>query len=387
MKPIKHYLLTPGPTSIPESVLAVLSQPMVHHRTAAFQNLFQEVQKQLRWLFQTEQDVLLLSSSGTGAMEATVTSLFEPGERVLVLQAGKFGERWAHIAQAHGLEVELMRCAPGAGFSAAQVESHLKTLQDIRGVLFQASETSTGVSMPVQEITQVAHSHGALSVVDAITALGVIHLPMDAWGIDALITGSQKALMLPPGLACVALSARAWSKNENSKAKSKMPRFYFDLARERKGLGKNQTAWTPAISLIQGLHESLRLLQEEGLEQVFARHSLLARATRAGVQALGLELLAQDSPSESVTAVRVPETLASQGKKIPELLQKKYGITIVGGQDELEGKIFRLSHLGYCDRFDVTTVLAGLELVLSELGHPVQFGQGVAAALKVFREN
>lgn len=382
---MKNYLLTPGPTPVPESVLAALAQPIVHHRTATFQSLFQAVQKQLKWLFQTEQDVLILSSSGTGAMEASVTALFNPGDHVLVLQAGKFGERWAKIARAHALVPTVLTCEAGQSFTAAEVEEKLKELgrvHPIKAVLFQASETSTGVRLPVREICAAARAHGALGVVDAITALGVVDLPMDAWGIDVLITGSQKALMLPPGLACIALSARAWLATESSQ----MPRFYFDLREERKALSKNQTAWTPAISLIQGLHESLRLLQAESLAEIFGRHNLLARATRAGVQAMGLELLAKDSPSDSVTAVRVPQALLAMGKKIPELLHKKYGITIVGGQDELEGKILRLSHMGYCDRFDIVTALAGLEMTLLELGHPLKLGVGVGAALEIFQK-
>jgi aspartate aminotransferase-like enzyme len=234
--------------------------------------------------------------------------------------------------------------------------------------------------MPTKEICALAQKHGVLSVVDAITACGVYDLPMDAWGIDCLITGSQKALMIPPGLAFISLSDKAWAAAEQSD----LPKFYFDLKKERTAQAKNQTAWTPAISLIQGLQEALRLFKEEGLQNTFKRHALLARATRNAVQALGLDLLSK-SPSESVTAVKVPASI-SNGKLIPKMLREKYGVTIAGGQDELEGKIFRLSHFGYCGKFDITTAISSLELVLNELGYKVEFGKGVGAALKTFAE-
>lgn len=376
---VKNYLLTPGPTPIPESTLAVMSQPMVHHRTPAFQKLFEEVETGLRWLFQTKNDVLILNASGTGAMDAAVSNLFSKSDKVLVLNAGKFGERWVKLAQAYGLTVIEVKVPAGQTIAASQVSEALNKNPGIKGVLFQASETSTGVRLPVQEICSVAAKAGALSICDAITALGVFDLPMDAWGIDVLITGSQKALMIPPGLAFIALSETAWKAN----AQSDLPKFYFDLKRERKNLPENQTSWTPAISLIQGLHQSLELIRAEGLAALFTRHALLARATRAGVKALGLELLAPESPSDAVTAVRVPASIAD-GKKIPKLMRDELGVTIVGGQDELEGKIIRLSHLGYCDRFDVVTAIAALEMTLERLGHSVRFGSGVGAVLEVF---
>ncbi len=377
----KSYLLTPGPTPIPESVLAIGSMPMVHHRTPAFESLFREVESGLQWLFQTKNEVLILSASGSGAMDAAISNLFKKGDTVLTLNAGKFGERWTKIAQAYGLNPREIKVAPGQSITAAQVEKELAAAPGCKAVLFQASETSTGVKLPVKEICATARKHGAISVVDAITALGVFDLPMDSWGIDVLITGSQKALMTPPGLAFIALSESAWKLADASD----LPRFYFDLKRERKAVPKAQTAWTPSISLVQMLHQSLKLIQEEGRDQLFARHALLANATRAAVKALGLELLATDAPSDAVTAVKVPSSI-TDGKQILKILRDELGVTIVGGQEELEGKIFRLSHLGYCDRFDVVTAIAALELTLSKLGHKVQFGQGVGAALQVFNK-
>ena len=378
----KTYLLTPGPTPIPESVSAILASPIIHHRTPAFQAVFEDVRNGLKFLYQTRQDVLVLACTGTGAMEAAVTNLFKKGDKVITLNAGKFGERWTKIAQAYGLKPVEIKVTPGETIEAAQVEEAVRAHPDSRGILFQASETSTGVRLPTQEICKIAKTANMLSVCDAITACGVFDLPMDAWGIDVLITGSQKALMLPPGLAMIALSEKAWATNGTSD----LPRFYFDLAKERKGLAKNSTAWTPAITLIMGLQESLRLIKEEGLHNVFKRHELLARATRNAIQALGLEILAKTSPSVSVTAVRVPPSI-KDGKALPKLMRDKFGVTIVGGQDELEGKIIRLSHFGYCDKFDITTAIAGLELALNELGYKVEFGKGVGAALKTFAEN
>lgn len=377
----KTYLLTPGPTQIPESVTAIFAQPIVHHRTPAFEKLFEDVREGLKYLFQTQQEVLILSASGTGAMDAAVANVFRRGDTVITLACGKFGERWAKIATAYGLKAVELTGDPGEIVELPKIEEAIRANPGAKAILFQASETSTGVRLPTEAICKLARGAGMLSVCDAITACGVFELPMDAWGIDVLITGSQKALMIPPGLAMIALSERAW----DAAGKSDLPRFYFDLAREKKALLKNQTAWTPAISLVQGLAETLRMIREEKLENVFKRHDQLARATRAATQALGLELLARKHPSPAVTAVRVPSTI-KDGKALPKLMRDKFGVTIVGGQDELEGKIIRLSHLGYCGIFDITTGISALELALSELGHPVEFGRGVGAALKIFAE-
>lgn len=375
----KTYLLTPGPTSIPESVLSVLAQPIIHHRTPAFEAVLDDVRRGLKVLFQTQQDVLVLTTTGTGAMEATIANLFCRGDQVITINGGKFGERWTKLTKAYGLHPVEILLENGSAVEISDLEKVVRSNPDAKAILFQASETSTGVQMPTQEICQIAKSAGMLSVCDAITACGVFPLPMDQWGIDVLITGSQKALMVPPGLAMLALSDRAWQAVE----RGDLPKFYFNLSRERKAQLKNQTAWTPAISLILGMQESLRLLQEEGFENVFKRHALLAKATRNAVQAMGLELLSKKAPSPSVTAVLVPSSI-SDGKQIPKRLRDKYGVIIAGGQDELEGKIFRLSHFGYCGQFDVITGISALELVLSDLGHKIEFGKGVGTALQTF---
>ncbi|MBS1962926.1 MAG: alanine--glyoxylate aminotransferase family protein [Bdellovibrionales bacterium] len=377
----KNYLLAPGPTPVPERVAAILGQPIPHHRTPGFEKTFAEVREGLKWVFQTKSEVIMLTATGTGAMDAAVSNLFSRGEKVITVNGGKFGERWTKIAKVYGLNAIEAKIPAGSAIDPADLAKLVDANPDAKAILFQASETSTGARMPVKEIVDLAKKKNLLSVCDAITALGVMDLPMDAWGIDVLITGSQKAMMIPPGLAFIALSDKAWEKSKTAD----LPRFYFDLAKEKKAHETNQTAWTPAISLVLGLAESLRMMKEEGLAEVFKRHETLARATRAAVEALGLELLAKKSPSPAVSAVVVPPTV-KEGKKIPKLMRDKHGVTIAGGQDELEGKIFRLSHFGYCSPFDVTTGISCLELVLKELGHPVEFGKGVGAALKVFAE-
>jgi aspartate aminotransferase-like enzyme len=374
----KFRLLTPGPTTIPEKVLAKFSEPIMHHRTTLFEKDFKEFQDLLQWLFETKQLVLTLTATGTGAMEATVANLFSPLDEVIVVNAGKFGERWTKICKAFGVTVHEIYVDRGKAVELAVVEQTLQKNPKVKAVLFQASETSTGARMPIQEIATLCKKQQVLSVCDGITAVGIFPLPMDAWGIDVLLTGSQKALMLPPGLGFIALSEKAWQQVEESK----LPKFYFDLKAEKKSQAKQQTAWTPAISLIQGGVVSLRMLHEEGREKLFHNHELLAAATRAAATALGLELFSQ-SPSPVLTTVKVPANFTvEQGKKIQKIMQEKHGVIVMGGQDELEGKILRLSHFGYCDIFDITTGIAALELTLAEMGYAVELGKGVGAALK-----
>ncbi len=378
----KKRLLTPGPTDVPDRVRLAMAQPMIHHRTAIFKDVFAAMRSDLQKLFQTSQEVLLLAGSGTAAMEAAVSNCFAPGDEVIVLNAGKFGERWTKLAEAFGLKPQELKCSPGQTPSLAEVEGFLKSHPKAKGFLFQASETSTGVQHDTEKFAKAVRKilgENALIVVDAITALGVVNLPMDQWGIDVLITGSQKALMLPPGLALISLSERAWE----ACSKSDQRRFYFDLRREKKAQVQGQTAWTAPVSLVLGLKESLSMIFEEGLNAVIQRHALCAEATRAAVVALNLELLAPKCPSQAVTAVKVPKEVPD-GKLIPKQMRDELGITIAGGQDSLEGKIFRLSHLGYVDGFDVVTGIAALELTLGKyLNFPD--GQGVAAVLKVLK--
>ena len=373
----KQYLLAPGPTPVPEDVLLAMARPIMHHRQPGFAKLFKAVQQDLRWLFQTQSQVLTLAATGTGAMEAAVTNFFARGDRVLVVRGGKFGERWAEIATAYGLDPVCLDVEWGQAVKVADVKRALDQDPAIRGVLWQASETSTGVRHPVREIAELCRSRDTLSVVDAITALGVFDIQTDAWGLDIVVSGSQKALMLPPGLGFLVASPRAWSAAE----RGNLPRFYFDLGRERKNQQDGQTAWTPAVSLIVGLAEALRMLKEEGLPGVFARHDRLARATRAAVKALGLRLYAGDAPTEACTAVEAPAQ--TDAGKIVKRLRDTYGVTIAGGQGAAKGRIFRIAHIGYCAEFDVLTAITALEMALSDLEVPIERGAGVAAAQRI----
>jgi len=371
---IKNYLIAPGPTPVPPRVLLAMAQPVIHHRTPQFSQIFADAKRALKQLFQTEQDVLILAASGTGAMEGSVTNLFSPGEEVLVINGGKFGERWTKIASSYGLQVAELKVEWGRSARVEDVRRLLDERPGIRGVFIQASETSTGALHPTEEIARITRQRDTLLIVDGITAVGVFDVPMDRWGIDVLITGSQKALMLPPGLACVALSERAWQRTKEAK----LPRFYFDFARERDNLAKDTTAWTPAISLITGLRESLAIIFEEGLPRVFARHTRMAAATRAGATALNLDLVAPDAPSPALTAMFVPPKV--DGGKLVSYLRDRMGVTFMGGQDQFKGKIVRIGHLGYTGTFDIVTAIAALEMALHHFGYDVVLGRGVAAA-------
>jgi aspartate aminotransferase-like enzyme len=371
---IKNYLLAPGPTPVPPRVLLAMAQPIIHHRTPQFSAIFAEAKRGLKEVFQTEQDVLILAASGTGAMEGSVTNLFSPGEEVLVINGGKFGERWGKIAAAYGLKVRELRVEWGQGARVEDVRRLLDEHPAIRGVLVQASETSTAAVHPIEAIAQVTRQRDTLFIVDGITAVGVFDIPMDRWGIDVLITGSQKALMLPPGLAFLALSERAWQRTKQAK----LPRFYFDLAKERDNLAKDTTAWTPAISLIIGLREALAMMREEGLPRVFARHARMAAATRAAAKAMSLTLVAPDAPSPALTGIYTPPDV--DGGKLVAYLRDRMGVTFAGGQDQLKGKIVRIAHLGYMGVFDVVTAIAAFEMALRHFKHDVPLGRGVGAA-------
>jgi aspartate aminotransferase-like enzyme len=377
---IKSHLLAPGPTQVPPEVQAAIALPLIHHRTPQFAAILAEVQEGLRELFGTAEDVLVLASSGTGAMEGSVTNLLSPGDEAIVVNGGKFGERWTKICQAYGVAVHEVKVPWGEAVRPDAVRAALDAHPRAKALYMQASETSTCVLHPVPEVAALTRTRDTLLVVDGITAVGVVDLPMDRLGIDVLVTGSQKALMLPPGLAFVALSKRAWAATE----RAKLPRFYFDFKRERKGVAERSTAWTPAISLVQGLRISLRMMRTEGWANVHARHDRLARATRAGALALGLRLLAPDAPSPAATAILLPEGIDGSG--LFRYLRDRMLVTFAGGQDQLKGKIIRISHLGWVGAFDVVTGLAALELALHRFGAPVDFGRGVGAAEAVLAE-
>lgn len=376
----KKYLLAPGPTPVPESALLAMARPIIHHRTSQFSAVFKEAAQLLKYVFQTEQDVLILASSGTGAMESSITNLFSPGDEVIAVNGGKFGERWGQISEAYGLKVHWIKVEWGEAVKVEDVKKLLDENPGIKGVLTQASETSTTVAHPIKELAELTRDRETLLIVDGITAVGVFDVPMDEWGVDVLVSGSQKAFMLPPGLAFIALSEKAWKFAETSKC----PRYYFDLRKERKNLAKDTTAYTPAVSLITGLLEALKLVKEEGLDKVFERHDRLARATRAAVEAMGLKLLAPDAPSNAATGVYVPEGV--DGAKLVKYLRDVMGVTLAGGQDHLKGKVLRIAHLGYVDTFDVIIAISAIEMALVKFGHKAELGAGVAAAQKILLE-
>lgn len=376
----KKYLLAPGPTPVPEAALLAMAQPMIHHRTPQFSEIFKETAELLKYVFQTKQDVLILAASGTGAMEGSIVNLYSPGDEVIVVNGGKFGERWGKISEAYGLKVHWIPVEWGKAVNPADVKKVLDANPKVKGILVQASETSTCAAHPIKELAALTKDKECLLIVDGITAVGVVDLPMDEWGIDVLVSGSQKAFMLPPGLAFVALSEKAWKFQETAKC----PKFYFDYKKERKNLKDNTTAYTPAVSLICGLREALKQIQAEGLQNVFKRHDRLARATRAACRALGLKELAPESPSNAATGVFVPEGV--DGGKLVKYLRDEVGVTMAGGQDHLKGKILRIAHLGYVDTFDIIIAISSIEMALTKFGHKVQFGKGVAAAQEILIE-
>ena len=374
----KRYLMTPGPTPAPPEVLAAIAQPVIHHRGPDYKRLYAECLGRLREVFRTDSEVLLFGASGTGAMESAVANLCSPGEPVLVVSAGYFGERWAALARAYGAEVDHLRYAWGEIPAPEDVAARLRE-RSATAVFLTQSETSTGVIADLQPFAAVVREAGALSVVDAISSLGAVALETDAWGIDVVAAGAQKALMTPPGLAMVSASEAAWEKSTSAAS----PRFYFDWEITRKGQSTLDAPVTPPVSLVAGLNVALGMILEQGLEAAFDRHVHLGRACREGVKAMGLELFSPDDDSSAVvTAVRAPEGIDSD--ELVLLLRDRHGVTLAPGQGELKGRIFRIGHIGYYDVFDITTALAAVELALVELGAEVERGVAVTRALEAF---
>jgi aspartate aminotransferase-like enzyme len=372
---LKRYLLAPGPTPVPPEALLAMAMPIIHHRSPDFLPILESAKKGLQWLCQTKNDVLIICSTGTGGMVGAVNNFFSPGDRALVVNAGNFGQRWTNICRAYHLSVEEIKIDWGYAVRPEDVEKALRKDPAIKGVFVQASETSTGVYHDIKALAEIVKRYdNTILVVDAISALVAHDLKMDEWGIDVLIGGSQKGLMLPPGLAFVGISDKAWAHAE----KAASPKFYFNFKKERESLAKNQTSFTSPVTLIIGLNESLKLLRGEGLDRAIGRHERLARATREAAKAIGLDMFTKESPSNAVTAINAPAGMDGQG--IYKNLRVKYGITAAGGQGQAKGKIFRIAHLGYAGTFDVITAIAGVEMVLKGMGHPVKLGTGVAVA-------
>jgi aspartate aminotransferase-like enzyme len=375
----KRYLLTPGPTPVPPEVLAAISQPIIHHRGSDFKPIYERSLTRLREVFRTDQDVLLFGAAGTGAMESAVANLCSPGERVLVVSAGHFGERWRSIASAYGAEVEALEYEWGEIPSAEDVAARLQELDEAKAVFITHSETSTGVVCDLQSLAAAVSEQGALSVVDAVSSLGAVPLETDGWGLDVVVSGSQKALMTPPGLAMTSVSERAWA------GRGEAPRFYFDWERTQKGQAALNAPFTPPVSLVAGLDVALGILLDQGLDAVFERHVRLGRACREGAKAMGLELFSPDDDrSAVVTAIRAPDGI--DATELVRSLRDRFGITIANGQGVLKGKIFRIGHIGYFDVFDITTALAAVEVVLADLGAELERGVAVTRALEAYEE-
>jgi len=366
--------MTPGPTPVPEIVSLEMAKPIIHHRTTQFQETIKQVEEDLKYVFQTKNDVLIFASSGTGGMEAAVSNLLSSGDTAIVVRAGKFGERWTEICNAYGVKSVNLDIEWGKSPSPKAIEDVLKKEPNAKAVFVTLCETSTGAEIDAKSIAAVVAKTKAVLVVDAISGLGACQLKTDEWGVDVVVTGSQKGLMIPPGLALVSVSAKAWERVKQSKS----PKYYFDFLAYKKALDKTDTPYTPAITLMIGLVQALKMIKEETIEAVWARHEKLARATRAAVVAMGLELFAPSAPSAAVTPVKAPAGI--DGEQIAKVMKSKYGVWVAGGQAELKGKVFRIAHLGYMTDTDVLMTISVLEMVLVELGVKIKQGAGVSAA-------
>lgn len=375
---MKKYIFTPGPVPVPNEVLVEMAKPIIHHRTAEFENIIKEVREGLKYIFQTKEEVFLLASSGTGAMEAAVSNTLSRGDKVIVVNGGKFGERWGKIARAYGLEVDEIMVEWGRAIDPEIIEDKLNNDPEIKAVLLQASETSTGVKHPTDNVAEITGKRDdVILIVDGITGVGVFPLPFDELGIDVLVGGSQKAFMLPPGLAFAAMSQKAWKFNETSN----LPKFYFSFKDYLKSAEKNTTPWTPAVTLTIGLAEVLKKFKSEGLENIHKRHENLSHATREAFKAIGLEIYTKDEHSTALTAAIAPEEIGAAS--LIKGLKENFGMTVAGGQDAAKGKIFRVSHIGYIDKADTIAVIAAVESTLQKLGHKFDLGSGVAKALEI----
>ena len=376
----KQRLLTPGPTPLLPQALHAMMGSDIHHRTEDFRKVYLSVLADLKDVMGTSNDVLILVASGTGAMEASIANLFSPGDKVIVCSAGKFGERWAEIAKAFSLDAIVLTEEYGGAVTAERVADALHANPNVRGVFVQASETSTGAEHDVKAMGQAVKKTDAIFVVDAITGLGTMPLDIDGWGLDVVIGGSQKAFMIPPGLAFLSISPKAWAFAETSK----LPRYYFNFKEEKKNAANGESSWTPATSLLLALGEALKYVKSIGMDKLIANAQQLAAATRSAAAALGLELFAPGAPGSAVTAIKPPKGMDS-GVIVKEY-RTRFGSVIANGQGSMKGQIFRIAHLGYFDFADLFAVLAELEIILAANGFPVKFGTGVAAVQNAYAD-
>jgi len=368
-------LLTPGPTIVPPSLCEALGRPLIHHRTPQFQSFYQEAVKGLQEIYQTQNDIYLMASSGTGIMEASVCSFLSPGDKVVTIEGGKFGERWTELCRVYNIETQVIAVEWGKAVDPESVRQALKADPQIKAVFATLCETSTGVTMDIEGLGQVVRESDAILVVDAISGLGVTEMKTDQWGVDVAVAAAHKGFMLPPGLSFASVSLKAIAMMESSSC----PKFYLDLKKYKTAAAVSNTPFTPPIGIVVALTESLAIMKESGLKCLFAHYKRLALATRAAVQALGLSLLADPSCISNVlTAVIIPDSL--DGGRIVKMMRDEHGITVAGGQAELKGKMLRIGHMGCVDEYDILAGISCLEKVLKELGHPFECGIGVAAA-------
>ena len=372
---MKNYVLTPGPVPVPEFVMLEMAKPIIHHRTEEFEEIFHNATEGLKKVFMTKEEVLILASSGTGAMDASICNTLSKGDKALVVNGGKFGERWLKICSAYGVETEELKVEWGKPANSKDIKSILDNNPDIKAVLVQASETSTGVEHPIEEIAKITRNRDdILLIVDGITAVGAFPVEFDNWGIDILIGGSQKAFMMPPGLSFIVLSEKAWAFAE----KSDLPKFYLDLKQAHKNSLKRTSPWTPAVTLVIGLNAVLKHFDEIGLDALYKRHSVMSEATTKGFEAIGLTNFAKGCTSTALSVIKTPDDI--DAGKIVKGLKNQYGIIVAGGQDQAKGKIFRVTHMGYVDKADIIAVIAGVESILSDLQFNFTKGIGVSTA-------
>ncbi len=371
----KNYIMAPGPTPVPIDVLLAGAKETIHHRTPQFLKIIEQTLDEAKYLFQTSNRVYVFVSSGTGAMEAAVTNLVNPGEKAIVVVAGKFGERWKEICQAYGINVVEIALEWGDCVTPEHIEKAMKEHPDAKVIFTTHSETSTGTVIDLEAIAKLTKNTDKVLVTDEVSGLLAEPLKMDEWGVDVVVSGSQKGIMMPPGLGFITLSKKAWELV----VKNKCPKYYYDLRYYDENYPDNP--WTPAVNMIYMLNQSIKMIKEEGIENVWNRHRILGEATRSAVKALGLQLFSK-RPGNVTTAILTPQGI--DPKKVTKIMRDKYGVTIAGGQEHLASKIFRIAHLGYVSMFDTITAISALEFTLHELGYPVQFGKGVAAAMEVF---
>lgn len=375
----KHYLQSPGPTPLPEKVQAAGAKSLIHHRTKEFSQIFMEVTAGLKYVFQTEQDVYILTSSGSGAMEAAVVNILSPGDKALSINAGKFGARWGHICRSYGIDIHEIILDWGEPFSKSQFSEALIANPQAKAVFTTLSETSTGTIYDIQGFSEITSATNTLLVVDGISGIGAMPCPMDKWNLDVLISGSQKSFMTPPGLAFIAFSEKAWE----SVQQSRIPKFYFDAKAAKKSMEKKTSPWTPGITLILQLQKALKIIRDMRLQEMFEHHRILGEATRAAVKALDLKLLSKQ-PGNILTAVKVPAGV--DGEKFVSTMQKKYKVHIAGAQEPHKGEFFRIGHLGYIGAFDIITTLSAIEMTLMELGYTFNKGQAIITAQEIIKE-